>query len=463
MNIFCSNKNTKFTIGNRWIFRNDEYYEERYTLYNIDSNRIVFLNKPLYIFFRLLSANCFSFYDLDDYFKSKDVNFDWETFDKLFPQTKYKDLFIPSLTPYSNKFNVYYPNVNYLNNNGIPVSTTPIEAEIHLTHKCNLKCLHCFQESAKDSEKFNHLSVESWLNIFNQFEEINLHNVTISGGEPLYYKGFNELIPQIVSKRLAFNILTNGMLVNNRNIDYLSAPNVNLSISLDGHNSEIHDLLRGKGAFEIVSKSLKNLIRKNAKINISTTIHKYNFRQLREIVLFLTEIGIQKLGLVLIDPIGRANENNWLILSNNDIEYVNDSIQEIKIEFKNQIEIILSDLTSEDAITNDNSDIIYCSAGTKRIAVSADGLLYPCVYAFGYKELIKGDLSKAKIIDIWDNKQLWDEQRGGISLKDLQTCNACQFKIHCSLKNCRIKSYNIAEGLYNKPHYCLKDRIALTL
>lgn len=462
MNILLEHKNTKFTIGNRWIFRNDEYYNNRFTLYNIDTCRIIYLNKGLYAFFKLLSINSLSFNDLDNYFKLKGINFDWDIFDSIFSSNKFKDLFSPSENPYFDRFNPYFIIPKYIQDNEAPTSTTPIEAEIHLTHKCNLKCLHCFQESERESEKFQHLSVKSWIEIFNQFEDINLHNVTISGGEPLFYKGFNELIQQIVSKRLTFSILTNGILINDKNIDYLCVPNVNLSISLDGHNAEIHDLLRGKGAFDRVIISIKKLIQKNAKISISTTIHKYNYRLLRELVLFLIDIGVQRLGLVLIEPMGRAERNNWLILSNDDIKYINESIKKIEIDFKNQIELTVADLISEDAITNDSVDIIYCSAGTKRIAISADGLLYPCVYAFGHKELIKGDLSKEKIIDIWNNNQLWEDQRGKIKLKDLESCKSCQYKYHCSLKNCRIKSYGEAKNLYSKPNYCLKDRIALT-
>ena len=81
-----------------------------------------------------------------------------------------------------------------------------------------------------------------------------MHNVTLTGGEIMFYPHFSEVFNNIVDKRINYRVLTNGTLINSSNVEALSRKNVSLTISLDGHSDKQHDQLRGKGVFNKVVK-----------------------------------------------------------------------------------------------------------------------------------------------------------------------------------------------------------------
>lgn len=145
-------------------------------------------------------------------------------------------------------------------------------------------------------------------------------------------------------------------------------------------------------------------------------------------------------------------------LSNIEKREVRKRLHQFRLQYINQFDIDYSDFSEPNAITNlTSAKYVYCTAGTTRIAVSADGLLYPCVYGFGYEELVMGDLKKEKLIDIWQDEDRWKLFRGGILPTQIDTCGKCELKNTCSQKNCRLKNYGDELGIYAKPGNCMKD------
>lgn len=94
-----------------------------------------------------------------------------------------------------------------------------MDVELLLTHNCNLKCKHCFQSSELHSDKRTHLSTHEWEKIFTELEKANIYNVIISGGEPMMYPHFEQLLRKVTDLRMSFSILTNGMLISEKNLD----------------------------------------------------------------------------------------------------------------------------------------------------------------------------------------------------------------------------------------------------
>ena len=61
----------------------------------------------------------------------------------------------------------------------------PGEVHLELTHRCNLKCFHCYLECYSDEPKPRELSTEEVAGILKQLFEMGVYYVTFSGGEPL--------------------------------------------------------------------------------------------------------------------------------------------------------------------------------------------------------------------------------------------------------------------------------------
>lgn len=448
----------KYILNPTWILRKDENYVDKYTAFNVNSGKCLRLTSPSYTILNIFSNKAFSFKELDIILNDKNIKFDWLSFEQICCRVNPEDLLIKfdanALLRKTKAINI----IDQFKDSKVPVCSTPMEAEIHFTHRCNLKCLHCFQESSPTSTKYLELKSNTWLDIFEQFEDCKIRNVIISGGEPLVYKSFSEVFNQIVQKKMHYGVLTNALLVDKDNIDSLSSPNVSLSISLDGSNSKEHDALRGAGAFDKVIGKIKMLIDRGANITLSCTLHKLNYVSLEQIIEFSINLGVKGIVFACVDLIGRAQSNSWLGLSNIEKKELRKKLHQLRLQYKNEFDIDYSDFSEPGSITNlTPAKYVYCTAGTTRIAVSADGLLYPCVYGFGYKELVIGDLKKEKIIDIWQDENRWRLFRGGILPTQIDTCGTCELKNTCSQKNCRLKNYGDEFGIYAKPSNCMKD------
>ena len=84
-----------------------------------------------------------------------------------------------------------------------------------LTNLCNLKCRFCFQE--KDLRE-NRMRLNDWINISAQLPEYS--RVTFTGGEPLMFDKFDEIF-RFVASRFDCNMISNGLLLNQKKIDLL--------------------------------------------------------------------------------------------------------------------------------------------------------------------------------------------------------------------------------------------------
>jgi len=104
-----------------------------------------------------------------------------------------------------------------------------------LTNLCNLACTFCFQERKKQDGA---MTADDWIKLASQLPEGS--RVTLTGGEPIVLKGFEKVFDYVAS-RFECNIITNGLLLNEKLIDFLlKYKNFKvLSISIDNVKNTI--------------------------------------------------------------------------------------------------------------------------------------------------------------------------------------------------------------------------------
>lgn len=117
---------------------------------------------------------------------------------------------------------------------------------IHLTGKCNLRCKYCYENKNNTEISFDHIKAL----IDNEIKTNSNHSViTFYGGEPLLRK---DLIYQTVdyiktkesSTKFYFGMTTNGMLMDDKFIQYIKENNfISIAYSFDG-NKDVQNLNR---------------------------------------------------------------------------------------------------------------------------------------------------------------------------------------------------------------------------
>ena len=149
-----------------------------------------------------------------------------------------------------------------------------------LTNACNLRCSFCFQEKKPIKGS---LKLDDWINISTQLPYGS--HITLTGGEPLMFRGFLELVGSL-REDITFNVITNGLLLDSKISDFL----VNqkgmkvLSCSVDDIGNKSRDFTSEMWEKLILNltyfKNKKNQINPSIVLDIKTVVHGGNINDM---------------------------------------------------------------------------------------------------------------------------------------------------------------------------------------
>ncbi len=143
-----------------------------------------------------------------------------------------------------------------------------------LTSACNLRCRGCWIESDGRPRSIPPEDVDR---LIEAGKRQKAHFYTLLGGEPFLYPGMWDLITR--HPDCYFQIITNGMFLNEENADRLRAlGNVTPLISIDGMEEQ-NDLRRGEGTYAAAVEGLARLKQRKVLFGVATTITGTNFEQ----------------------------------------------------------------------------------------------------------------------------------------------------------------------------------------
>ena len=242
----------------------------------------------------------------------------------------------------------------------------------HITHLCNLRCVHCYQE-----EYARHMDKDMMGRVLEKYERylklLDLPGqINLTGGEPLLHPGFFDLARTIRSHGHRLAVLTNGTLIDRETASRLAALRpVFVQVSLDGTRAA-HDSIRGERNFDRALLGIDRLKEKNVKVLVSFTAQKGNRGELADLARVCREHKVDKLWwdrVVTASP----EETERLALSTEEFMSLVKTGNELR----------------QQGFPVDNSRALQfcgdpgcggyrCSAGGDLLIVLADGSLMPC-------------------------------------------------------------------------------------
>ena len=164
---------------------------------------------------------------------------------------------------------------------------SPVSLQFELTHKCNQRCLHCYNQSGMESNSKYDLPIERWKELAREAGELGVFECTISGGEPLLLgDSLFEIMDILAEYDIRMRFITNGMLVTQNVLDKLKKYRLKwLQVSIDGSRPELHDYVRGTdGAFR-KAISAANLVKINGfPLLIAHAVVKSNLDYIEEMI-----------------------------------------------------------------------------------------------------------------------------------------------------------------------------------
>ena len=172
------------------------------------------------------------------------------------------------------------------------------------TTSCNLSCLHCYVWRLRNLAE---LELGEKLRLAEELAELGVGYVNITGGEPLLHPHFESVTSKLKELGVGLSISTNATIVDEELASLLSRLEVYAYVSLDGPR-EVHNKVRGAGAFKRVLKGIENLKRAGLGFTLVMAVGRHNYRYADKVVELAVRLGAKEVALIPIMPSGRARE-----------------------------------------------------------------------------------------------------------------------------------------------------------
>ncbi len=137
----------------------------------------------------------------------------------------------------------------------------PRQVDIELSNRCNLRCKMCWfhgENGLGNRYEDGELTTKEVFSIVDQLVPYKSH-IYIGGSEPFMRKDFLMILQYLKSRNLFVTFTTNGTMLEAEQIGMLVKLGVDrINFSIDG-NRELHDYVRGRGAFGKVTQSVRKI------------------------------------------------------------------------------------------------------------------------------------------------------------------------------------------------------------
>ncbi|MEK7173036.1 MAG: radical SAM protein, partial [Patescibacteria group bacterium] len=271
--------------------------------------------------------------------------------------------------------------VSYIEHKEAIGLSAPLKISLNITEKCNLRCKHCLSDAGNFNP--NELTTAELFKLIDQMREAGSFFITIGGGEPLLRDDLFKIIKYARDNFIAVSVVTNGLLIDEviaKKFDALKLDTI--TVSLDGLEKN-HEQIRGVGNFRKTIDKMK-ILRENcktAKLAARVTINSLNINDYKELIGLAEDLSLDLVRFTPILLLGRAKENQELLISQDEyIRFLRD-IQNIKTKIK----LILPN-QGDGRKWWVSSDDFGCHCGKEACWITQTGDFYPCIF-FGDKFL----------------------------------------------------------------------------
>ena len=275
--------------------------------------------------------------------------------------------------------------------------------------------------------------------------------LNITGGEPLMRKDLFEITGYADSLGFKWGLVTNGMLITDDVIGKMKETHMStITISLDGMKKTHEEFRHVPGSFDRIISAIERLKKDDFVEHIQVTFiaTKNNIFELPEVYRLLSMLEIDSLRISGIDPIGRAKDNEKLMLSREDYLYLFDFIKKHKTSPLPVVWSCTHYFGNTESTLDPTGKIFSCYTGIHVASVLSNGDIFGCPNIPRRKELIQGNVLKDDFCEIWKNK--FEFYRNPNRTKAKQ-CEECEYWNYC-----KGDSFHTFDFETNTPQFCYK-------
>ncbi|OGS03958.1 MAG: hypothetical protein A2204_06635 [Elusimicrobia bacterium RIFOXYA1_FULL_47_7] len=233
-------------------------------------------------------------------------------------------------------------------------------------YRCNFRCEHCC--ISKMEKKNRNFTVNDVKELSRQADEMGLAHIVLTGGEPLIFPEFDDIIKAIDPQKFYITSDTNGWFLDEARAKHLKDIGVDkIQLSIDSLSAPDHDDFRRKsGSHERCMKAIDAAQKAGLNIIVQTVVTKQRVRS-QEFVDFITFLNNKGVGVFVsyAKPVGEWEGNNSVLISKDDMDYMRG------LEKKHNV---FTHLTPSYGLN------LGCIAVKRMVSITMYGDIMPCPY-----------------------------------------------------------------------------------
>ncbi|MBI5652678.1 MAG: radical SAM protein [Chloroflexi bacterium] len=289
-----------------------------------------------------------------------------------------------------------------------------ISAHWELTYRCNERCTHCYLDVFSPSADIpDELTTEECLRVVDQLAELNILNITFSGGEILARRDFFTIAEYAHSKRFLLRLFTNGILIKPAVADRIAALHpYEVELSVYSTRPQVHDAItRIPRSHELTLRAARLLKERDIRIQIKTPLMRENATELPALRALAQELGARFRRDVTITP----KDTGAL-----------DPLKH-RMSHAEMVAVLRDEIDPAFWLNRQMTDATRtCGIATKGIAIDPYGNIYPCIQV----RTAAGNVRQQTLREIWDASPLWEEL-SHLTLGELPVCRTCELRTLC--------------------------------
>lgn len=175
---------------------------------------------------------------------------------------------------------------------------------LDLTRKCQLKCLHCLNDSGPEGQH-GEMTRADWLRVIDQGAASGVRAIQLFGGEPLLHPNSLELAEHALGRGMAVEVYSNLVHVPDSWWDVLQREGASLATSYYSDNPEEHDTITGRQSHARTRANISQAVTLNIPIRVGI-IDCGGGQRVEQAQRELTAMGVERIKTDSVRPFGRA-------------------------------------------------------------------------------------------------------------------------------------------------------------
>lgn len=290
-------------------------------------------------------------------------------------------------------------------------------AWIEITKKCNLKCIHCYNES--DDHNDMSMSLDNYKIVIDNLLKLGIKRIQIIGGEPFWNRqSLRDMLNYTVGKFKFIEVFTNGTLITEDWFEFLAENNIYIALSVYSYQEKMHNkVTRNENAWLKTNRTIELLKSYGINYRVCNVLMK----------------GIE---------VGKCNTDLYRISDERDV---------VRMSGRANFSLLSDSLIKKKLITKksfckpiNKSFVARLIAGhncfQKDIYVSSDMNVFPCVME---RRIKHGMIENKGTIAL-------DHSIRSFNKDKIKECCQCEYRYVCF--DCRPDS--LSGDIYEKPWYC---------